>query len=366
MKISVGNIFESKAKTLVNTINCVGIMGKGIALEFKQKYPYMYKEYIALCNRKAIKPGEPYLYADLMSTSIINFPTKDHWKSPSKLSYIINGLQWFKDNYDKLGIVSIAFPPLGCGNGGLSWDIVGPIMYENLVNLPIEIEIYAPYGTASDKLTSAFLSKNYIHSTSDILGNKNIKFNDKWLLILYVVKKLSENRYVLNVGRTIFQKICYVLNSEGVNIGAVFTKGSYGPYSPQIKNIIMVLSNANLIIEKQLGQMISVEITNKFSFDKNKYSIQELDAVEKTIDLFSRIKSTEQAEIIATVLFSYELIKKENDKIMDKDIFNFVLNWKPKWKINNETIINSTIQNLAMLDWINVTPSKEMIESSYV
>ena len=88
MIVKIGNIFESNAKTLVNTVNCVGVMGKGIALEFKNKYPEMYKEYVDLCKFDMVKPGIPYYYSDILGTSIINFPTKDHWKSPSKLSYI--------------------------------------------------------------------------------------------------------------------------------------------------------------------------------------------------------------------------------------------------------------------------------------
>ena len=83
MIIKIGNIFESKATTLVNTINCVGVMGKGIALEFKKKYPTMFSEYVALCNEGAVKPGVPYYHQDLCGTSIINFPTKDHWRSPA-------------------------------------------------------------------------------------------------------------------------------------------------------------------------------------------------------------------------------------------------------------------------------------------
>ena len=139
MKIMIGNIFDSTAKTLVNTVNCVGVMGKGIALDFKNKYPTMYKEYVKLCHAGEIKPGKPYLYQDLYGTSILNFPTKEHWRSPSKLSYIIEGLDWFCENYQKYDISSIAFPPLGCGNGGLSWEVVGPIMYSKLRDLPIEI-----------------------------------------------------------------------------------------------------------------------------------------------------------------------------------------------------------------------------------
>ncbi len=91
-----------------------------------------------------VKVGEPYIF-DNGDIKIMNFPTKDHWCYPSKLSYIISGLDWFIDNYVKYDIKSIAFPALGCGNGGLDWKIVGPIMYQKFSKLPIDIEIYAPY-----------------------------------------------------------------------------------------------------------------------------------------------------------------------------------------------------------------------------
>lgn len=160
IKILVGNLFESKAVTLVNTVNCAGVMGKGIALVFKKRYPDMFREYLLLCQKDMIKPGVPYYYSDSNGNSILNFPTKKHWRSPSKLSYIIEGLDWFVDNYRKLKITSIAFPALGCGNGGLSWNVVGALMYSKLKDLPIDIEIYAPFGTESNETTIEFLEKN--------------------------------------------------------------------------------------------------------------------------------------------------------------------------------------------------------------
>ena len=114
MKALLGNLFESQAEVLVNTVNCVGVMGKGIALEFKKRYPQMFDEYARLCREGQILPGKPYLYTDLIGNKVLNFPTKDDWRTPSRLSYIQDGLEWFRSNYSKLGIKSIAFPPLGC------------------------------------------------------------------------------------------------------------------------------------------------------------------------------------------------------------------------------------------------------------
>ena len=124
IKVLTGDIFVSKAQTLVNAVNCVGVMDKGIALEFKNRYPNMFDDYKQRCAKGLVKPGVPCLYTDSLGTSILNFPTKDDWRSPSNITYIVRGLQWLAKNYETLGIRSIAFPALGCGNGGLLWEDV--------------------------------------------------------------------------------------------------------------------------------------------------------------------------------------------------------------------------------------------------
>lgn len=353
MIVKIGNIFESSAVTIVNTVNCVGVMGKGIALEFKKRYPEMYDEYVILCNNNEVKPGKPYYYYDLNGTSIINFPTKDHWKSSSKLSYIVSGLDWFRKNYNILGIKSIAFPPLGCGNGGLSWDLVGPIMYHYLKDLPIDVEIYAPYGTSSEKLTEKYLTENLILSSEEVIGSKNVKFNKYWYLLLYITQKLNAEKYSLNVGRVIFQKICYVLTRTGIPTGFNFVEGTYGPYDPTVNEVITVLSNANLMTERILGKMIETVVSPSFRLNYDSFTHEELSCAERTIDLLSRIKSTDQAEMLATVMFSYdELIKSGEKDITDSHILDYVLRWKPRWG-DKKTEILDTVTSLSMLGWIN-------------
>ena len=177
MKVKIGNIFESKCLAIVNTVNCVGVMGKGIALEFKKRYPEMFIDYVKKCKSGKVQTGIPYVFDNGDGMTIINFPTKDHWKSPSRLSYVVQGLDWFVANYEKYGITSVAFPPLGCGNGGLSWEVVGPIMYQKLRGLPIEVEIYAPFGVSKNEITDDFLSKSVI--SDEVLGKSNLKVNPK-------------------------------------------------------------------------------------------------------------------------------------------------------------------------------------------
>lgn len=356
MEVKIGDIFESKCKTIVNTVNCVGVMGKGIALEFKKRYPKMYNDYVEKCNLRLVKTGIPYIYDNGDGTTILNFPTKDHWRSPSRLSYVVEGLDWFLDNYEKLGITSIAFPPLGCGNGGLTWDVVGPIMYQKLNGLPISIEIYAPFGVSRKEITSEFLSKEVIQN--DISGKDGLRVNPKWYLILEAVKELNGRTYSLKVGRTIYQKICYVMTRNGVKTGFTFTKGSYGPYSNDVKESITALANANLIIEQTLGRMVSLSVADNVVIQENKFTQEEWSAMEKTVDLFGRIKSTDQAEMIATVLYSYdELGKDKKGSISDKDVYDFVMDWKPHWEKEKNFEVCDTISNLAMLSLISVTHS---------
>jgi uncharacterized protein YwgA/O-acetyl-ADP-ribose deacetylase (regulator of RNase III) len=336
-------------------------MGKGIALEFKKRYPEMFMEYVRKCDRGEVKPGVPYVYQN-DEVSILNFPTKDHWRSPSRLSYVIEGLDWFLENYEKYHIESIAFPPLGCGNGGLTWSVVGSIMYQKLSRLPILIEIYAPFGTSQKEMSQKFLLN--VVSEENIVGSSNSKINPKWYLILQVVRELNERKYALMVGRTIYQKICYVLTRNGVDTGFIFSKGSYGPFSAQVKDSITVLANANLIIEKQLGRMISLKVSDDVEIHKERFSEEELNAVKKTVDLFGRVKSTDQAELVATVLYSYDQLAQEKKNIFDKDVYDYVLDWKPHWKVEKEFELCDTIQNMAMLSLINVSCSGELIDTT--
>lgn len=136
-----GDIFSSPAKILVNTVNTVGVMGKGVALEFKKRYPEMFQEYQRLCEEKRLSIGTLMVWRK-SDKWVMLFPTKKHWRYPSKIEYIEAGLKKFAENWDKLGVDSIAFPRLGCGNGGLDWEEVRPMMKRYLEKIPMNIYIY--------------------------------------------------------------------------------------------------------------------------------------------------------------------------------------------------------------------------------
>ncbi|OQS33986.1 macro domain-containing protein [Chromobacterium haemolyticum] len=146
-----GDFFELDADIMVNTVNCVGVMGAGVALAFKKRFPEMFDDYVAKCRLGTIRPGSPsvWIQKDMISKEIeiINFPTKDHWKNPSEYHYIGDGLKWLSTYLeDKIGKV-VTLPALGCGHGGLDWERVRSMIIDRLQSSPAHIYVFEPYDS---------------------------------------------------------------------------------------------------------------------------------------------------------------------------------------------------------------------------
>jgi len=143
-----GNLLEAPAEAVVNTVNTVGVMGKGLALMFKKAFPQNFLRYSEACKRKDVHIGQMFVTENLALNGprwIVNFPTKEHWRNPSKLQWVIDGLQDLRRVIEAKGIASIAVPPLGCGNGGLDWALVRPEIEYALGNLPsVEVLVFGP------------------------------------------------------------------------------------------------------------------------------------------------------------------------------------------------------------------------------
>lgn len=149
--ILTGNIFTTKCSTIVNTVNCVGVMGAGIAYECRLRYPEMYEKYQALCKDNLLQIGTLWIYKS-SNKNILNFPTKLDWKQPSRIEYLEKGLQKFVDTYKEKEIVSIAFPLLGASHGGLTQEQSISTMKRYLSQCDIEIEIWHFDPTATDDI----------------------------------------------------------------------------------------------------------------------------------------------------------------------------------------------------------------------
>ena len=363
----IGDLFSSRAQSLVNTVNCVGVMGKGVALEFKKRWPAMFEDYAQRCARSEVRLGEPYLYRDA-GASVVNFPTKGHWRSTSRIADIAHGLDHLASHAREWGITSLALPPLGCGNGGLAWAEVGPLIYRKLQGLQIDIEVYAPYGTPSAQLTDAFLATPAQLSKSG-RGRQPERLNPEWVALLEVLRDLQAQPYANPVGRTIFQKVCYVLTEMGVATGFSFTKGSYGPFSAEVKSALHELANRNWVQERTLGRMVALSVAPQYEEDRHRFEAQiaiHERKIAKTVDLFSRIKTTEQAEEVVTVIYTSRQLKQSRvDPISEQDIYDYVLEWKKTWKTDEKKhAVASTIRNLVLLGWIRARTSDQLIEAA--
>jgi len=365
-KVLVGDIFKSNAQTLVNTVNCVGVMGKGLALEFKKRFPDMYEDYVARCRRGEVQLGKPYLYRRVIPPWILLFPTKHDWRSVSKLTDIEEGLRYLEKHYKEWGIISLAVPPLGCGLGELNWDIVGPTLYRYLSRLEIPVELYAPFGTPSGKLIPEFLSEPSQAQLVEQNKRPESKIEPGFIPILEVLRRLENIPYHWPVGRTIFQKIAYFGTLLGLETGLVYKRSSYGPFSSELKAKLTKLVNNGLIKEEKQGNMFMVKVGDTFKDARDVYK-KEIKSneplIEKLVDLFCRL-DTKQAEMAATVHFAYtELKKKKEEKPTEDDVLNAVMEWKQRRRPPYDKIeVAKTIRNLAVLGWLDIRPSETISE----
>lgn len=233
-----GDMFTEAVEALVNTVNCVGVMGKGVALEFKQRWPENFKAYKRACDAKELQPGRilifenPQLFSADEPRFLVNFPTKAHWRSPSKLSYIEDGLDTLVTEIRKHGITSIAMPPLGCGNGGLDWADVKPLIAAKLGQLDdVNIVVFSPFESEdepefSDKAT---LPMNYPRAM--------------------LLKSLSELEVLFDgaFDETSLQKIVYFLQALGVDFKLSFEGNRNGPYSESLRDAFVAFEKHGVI-----------------------------------------------------------------------------------------------------------------------
>src|SRR5438445_8477657 len=186
VKVLIGDMFESSAQTWVNTVNTVGIMGKGIAQEFRNSFPEMFRDYVERCERGEVKLGRPYLYKRPEPPWILNFPTKDHWRSPSSLDAIVEGLRYLTNHYREWGITSLAVPPLGSGQGRLEWRVVGLTLYRHLAKLTIPVELYAPFGTPHEEFQPSYLDRQ----TVDMAEATPDRVGAGWIALVEILSRL--------------------------------------------------------------------------------------------------------------------------------------------------------------------------------
>jgi len=295
---------------------------------------------------------------------ILNFPTKEHWRSVSNISEIVRGLNYLEQHYKEWGITSIALPPLGCGHGQLEWKIVGPTLYRHMKKLDIPVELYAPLGTPPEELTPEFLSRE-VEQAVVSSATINNKIESGLIAIVEVLARIEKEPYHWPIGRTMFQKIAYFATELGLRTGLSYSRASFGPFAADLKFKITKLVNNGLIKEEQLGRMFTVSPGPTFQ-DAIKIYKEEIQKaqpiIERLTDLFLRINTTHQAELAATVHFVAQSYQRHHKEIpSEADVLNAVMEWKQRRKPSfDKSEVAKTIRNLASLRLISVKSSRDL------
>jgi len=355
-----GDIFESTALTLVNTVNCVGVMGKGIALGFRQRFPDMHREYVELCAQGAVELGKPYLWRSMVRPWVLNFPTKHHWRENSSMEAITAGLEYLEEHYRDWGIESMAVPPLGSGLGGLDWRVVGPTLYQHLARLDIPVELYAPIGTPRDQLTLDFFLSPM---PTAIKGRARLPAAA--VAIATVVERLAAEPYSPKPGRIALQKIAYFLTKSGVPTGLTYVEGAFGPFAPEFAEMRRKLVNHAALVERPQGQFLPVEPGPTLGQAQAVYAVDLAawdSAIDRVVDLFMRLRSGRQAEVAATVHFAADLLRaKAGTEPDENDVLRYVKKWK---KRRNPPLTDQevafAIRGLNSLGWLKLGASASL------
>jgi O-acetyl-ADP-ribose deacetylase (regulator of RNase III) len=228
-----GNLLESTAEALVNTVNTIGVMGKGIALQFKNAFPENYKIYLKACKDNTFRIGDLLITQAQTTTSgkqlIINFPTKTDWRKPSEYSYIEKGLQSLVYEIETRKISSIALPPLGAGNGGLDWSRVKSLIEQYLGGISCEVWVYQP---------------NY--KVREALRKERVALTPARAMLLAVMYELvREGEFISEFAA---EKIAYFLQRFGAKevFKLEFQPNFYGPYSGKVKHVLYYLNGSYL------------------------------------------------------------------------------------------------------------------------
>lgn len=287
-----GNMFECNADCLVNTVNCEGFMGKGIAYQFKMRFPENNQSYIKACKSGELMVGKIHYYVE-DGITIVNFPTKNKWREPSKIEYVENGMSTLVELLPELNVRKIAIPPLGCGNGGLPWEEVKKVILGKIADMETRYDffIFEPSGC------------------SKVVSKKAPQINVSGLVLLDIRMNLKR----FNVIR--LQKAGYFVNLFLKEEYFKFDQWKDGPYSYDIdivaKNIkeyqaYYNVDNSQTTFEQVYQTICSEKVDSKF---KKLHA-----AVEKATAYINNIQTDKKLEAIATVLYLVQNGEQKNEE----------------------------------------------------
>ncbi len=290
-----GNISESQADALVNTVNTVGVMGKGVALQFKKEFPNNFKAYQKACKEGRVEIGKMFVFEDVSllrgKKLIINFPTKQDWRKPSEYEYIERGLEDLVEVIKTYRLKSVAIPPLGAGNGGLEWSRVRALIERRLSNVECDIWLYQPNA-----------------DVKEALSKERAKLTPARAMLLFVLFDLARNGEF--VSEFACEKICYFLQRFGAEraFKLAFKAEAYGPYSGKVRHILFALngsyitgySDKNRKPFEALGLIMDAE---QDVLDYLRQRPEQLAIAEKTKSFLSGFYSSFALELLSSIDF---------------------------------------------------------------
>lgn len=327
IELTKGNLLASSDGVLVNTVNTVGVMGKGIALQFKDEFPHNYAVYVETCRKGELYPGTLLTVKDRSirygEKVIVNFPTKVHWRNSSKYEYIQKGLVALRDLIITNKVESISIPPLGCGNGGLDWSKVKPMIMESLSGLDTLIHLYEPSADVTEVLKS----------TARPIGDVSLTPERAMMLYaLFFYETLGEpaNLFAAN-------KLVYFMKrlGEPAFVKYKFAPAHFGPYSTQVGRALHQLNGKYLTGLEQMDLRAFDPLTLQYdTWEEVKQYVSEILSVAsrqrlaQLVALVSGFQSTLSLEVLATVDF----VRNENPGISLEDTIRKVWEWSDRKK----------------------------------
>jgi len=331
-------MLDTKAEALVNTVNTVGVMGKGIALQFKEAFQTNYNKYIYACKKGTFNIGDLLVVKDqnveLGEKIIINFPTKKHWKQPSQYTYIEVGLSALARYIRENRIKSIAMPPLGCGNGGLDWAIVKPMIERHLEGIDAEIYLYEPSESVKEilqKQTSAFKAK--LTPARAML-----------LYSLFYYEALGEHSSLFSAN-----KLAYLLQRMGEDLKLSFEAHLYGPYSSGVARVLYTLNGTYLNgLEQNQAKAFEPLKLNYSKFNEIKdYIASNLSALQKNrLNALTEFITGFETELSIEVLASVAFLLDKNPSLTLAEIIADVCWTERKRKLFKQTYIEIAYNHL--------------------
>jgi O-acetyl-ADP-ribose deacetylase (regulator of RNase III) len=340
-----GDILKEDAEALINTVNCVGVMGRGIALQFKRAFPGNFKAYAAACKRGVVQPGQMFVYETAQLTNpryIVNFPTKRHWRGNSRMEDIESGLKALVEVICNKHIHSIAIPPLGSGLGGLEWEQVKSRIEKALQLLSdVRIIVYEPKGApATEKMAHDRKIPEMTAGRAALLG----------LMNRYLCGLLDPFITLLEL-----HKLMYFMQEAGEPLRLGYKKALYGPYAENLRHVLNAIeghfvsgyADGGDVPDKQLSLVPgAVEDANNFLAQYPKTR----EHFDRVADLVEGFESPFGLELLSTV---YWVIKQEAAESAD-DVIDKVYGWNPRKQQFTPRQIKLTVDVLVYKGWVTM------------